>query len=267
MGKSVVAALVGVVVVVIACAEPPQTAAAETCTSETECADLAARQTYLKNQCSMNCDGYDEARRIGETRAMQFRQERLDREAEVERRRRARLEQTQQEQRDREADLKQDAASVRRWHELVVDRCVNEQSSNACADEETTDGVKLHDDDRATCRSDCSDALRFAMDQDRSAALAACKSGATKGCEFHVRPEGVNLDAIEESCSRECAFALRAAAPLQRSTPRAPTTVAAPPRGAVCGGSAQCCDGTCSPTCACPGHRGCCSHHGGLCGC
>ena len=27
----------------------------------------------------------------------------------------------------------------------------------------------------------------------------------------------------------------------------------------------QCCDGTCSPTCAYV-HRGCCSHHGGVCG-
>jgi hypothetical protein len=30
----------------------------------------------------------------------------------------------------------------------------------------------------------------------------------------------------------------------------------------------QCCDGTVSPSCSCGGsHRGCCSHHGGVCGC
>jgi len=30
----------------------------------------------------------------------------------------------------------------------------------------------------------------------------------------------------------------------------------------------QCCDGTLSPSCMCAGsHRGCCSHHGGVCGC
>ena len=30
----------------------------------------------------------------------------------------------------------------------------------------------------------------------------------------------------------------------------------------------RCCDGTQSPTCLCAGsHRGCCSHHGGVCGC
>jgi membrane protein involved in colicin uptake len=29
-----------------------------------------------------------------------------------------------------------------------------------------------------------------------------------------------------------------------------------------------CCDGTASPSCTCGGsHRGCCSHHGGVCGC
>jgi hypothetical protein len=30
----------------------------------------------------------------------------------------------------------------------------------------------------------------------------------------------------------------------------------------------QCCDGSLSPSCSCAGsHRGCCSHHGGVCGC
>lgn len=33
------------------------------------------------------------------------------------------------------------------------------------------------------------------------------------------------------------------------------------------GSMARCCDGTQSPSCACPGHQGCCSHHGGVCGC
>ena len=32
--------------------------------------------------------------------------------------------------------------------------------------------------------------------------------------------------------------------------------------------SLKCCDGSLSPTCSCSGsHRGCCSHHGGVCGC
>jgi hypothetical protein len=32
--------------------------------------------------------------------------------------------------------------------------------------------------------------------------------------------------------------------------------------------SLRCCDGTLSPTCLCGGsRRGCCSHHGGICGC
>lgn len=33
------------------------------------------------------------------------------------------------------------------------------------------------------------------------------------------------------------------------------------------GGRALCCDGTTSPTCGCGKRRGCCSHHGGVCGC
>lgn len=46
-----------------------------------------------------------------------------------------------------------------------------------------------------------------------------------------------------------------------------PTPVQAtppPPRG---GTRARCCDGTLSPTCGCGGGRGCCSRHGGVCGC
>lgn len=52
--------------------------------------------------------------------------------------------------------------------------------------------------------------------------------------------------------------------------PPPPTVPVAPSRGNrddSSGTMAQCCDGTASPSCACPGHRGCCSHHGGVCGC
>jgi hypothetical protein len=47
-----------------------------------------------------------------------------------------------------------------------------------------------------------------------------------------------------------------------RSTPIAPATPA--PRDT--GGHVCCCDGTVSPTCTTV-HRGCCSHHGGVCSC
>lgn len=37
---------------------------------------------------------------------------------------------------------------------------------------------------------------------------------------------------------------------------------------AAAGKSLKCCDGTISDSCSCGGsHRGCCSHHGGVCGC
>ncbi len=49
----------------------------------------------------------------------------------------------------------------------------------------------------------------------------------------------------------------------ERQTPPKPS----PFDSIMGGGMAKCCDGTSSPSCACPGHRGCCSHHGGVCGC
>lgn len=59
--------------------------------------------------------------------------------------------------------------------------------------------------------------------------------------------------------------------PVSKPAPVAPA--AAPARkpqsspGAAGGGRARCCDGTTSPSCGCGGGRGCCSRHGGVCGC
>ena len=47
-----------------------------------------------------------------------------------------------------------------------------------------------------------------------------------------------------------------------------PTAPAPTPGSSSGGGSLRCCDGTLSPSCECSGsHRGCCSHHHGVCGC
>jgi hypothetical protein len=42
-----------------------------------------------------------------------------------------------------------------------------------------------------------------------------------------------------------------------------------PPARSTGSGMLKCCDGTLSPSCACgrKSNRGCCSHHGGVCGC
>ena len=50
------------------------------------------------------------------------------------------------------------------------------------------------------------------------------------------------------------------------SAPRAMPTVPATPAPRDTGGPICCCDGTVSPTCTTV-HRGCCSHHGGVCEC
>ncbi len=63
-----------------------------------------------------------------------------------------------------------------------------------------------------------------------------------------------------ERDAREKAARVAASAP--RSRPVVPATPA--PRDT--GGRVCCCDGTLSPTCTTV-HRGCCSHHGGVCGC
>jgi hypothetical protein len=95
-------------------------------------------------------------------------------------------------------------------------------------------------------------------------------------CAFAL-PDGATstLDDRQADCDKQCADAVQALRPPPLAppppVPPAPPkpvparTVAAPTSNG--GGMALCCDGSPSPSCACPGHRGCCSHHGGVCGC
>lgn len=56
----------------------------------------------------------------------------------------------------------------------------------------------------------------------------------------------------------------------RRNAPRRSTSSASSSSGSPSGGSGRllCCDGSLSPSCTCGGsRRGCCSHHGGVCGC
>lgn len=71
-----------------------------------------------------------------------------------------------------------------------------------------------------------------------------------------------------ERAAREEATREAAAASATRSTPVAPATPEAPaaPAPRDTGGHVCCCDGTVSPTCTTV-HRGCCSHHQGVCAC
>jgi len=138
------------------------------------------------------------------------------------------------------------------------------------------------------CRSEmeCAQLDGFAQERERQAAWAAQQDAVRRGEErarwdaeqARQRAEGEETErrrreereeaaararserAAREKADRDADAAAAASAP--RSTPVAPATPA--PRDT--GGHVCCCDGTLSPTCTTV-HRGCCSHHGGVCAC
>ena len=82
-------------------------------------------------------------------------------------------------------------------------------------------------------------------------------------CRVTLESLGAENEVLKAARDKaQAACAARSAAPRAP----APAPVQQAPTGG--GGRLQCCDGSLSPSCSCGGsHRGCCSHHGGVCGC
>ncbi len=80
-------------------------------------------------------------------------------------------------------------------------------------------------------------------------------------------PTIAGTDGILLQCTGKCGFTVARSASVivERSTSNPPPPPPPPPPGS---GYLRCCDGTRSPTCTnCADKRGCCSNHGGVCGC
>lgn len=88
-----------------------------------------------------------------------------------------------------------------------------------------------------------------------------------RDCRVTLDALGAENEALKAARDKAQASAAARAA----SAPRAPAAPPAPrPAPPSSGGSGrlQCCDGSFSLSCSCGGsHRGCCSRHGGVCGC
>lgn len=97
-----------------------------------------------------------------------------------------------------------------------------------------------------------------ASEEEREALMAS--SEAAKIEEAQAAQE-----VAQEAAKQEAAAAKReAAARQQRSSQPASTSGS----HSSSSGALRCCDGSISPSCTCAGsRRGCCSHHGGVCGC
>ncbi len=162
----------------------------------------------------------------------------------------------EQSQRDTEA---QRVEAVLRWASTVLRSCAARLSTHDCDAETTPDEWAVNDKERHVCRELCQREIDAVSNVASQAAFGDCINGKTKGCNFTLEGPSVKTAEIKAYCEQQCASSIASARP----KPTPPT----PAPAVVCGGNARCCDGACSPSCACPGHQGCCSHHGGVCGC
>lgn len=145
---------------------------------------------------------------------------------------------------------------VLKWMREIVADAPRTLSCAACNSPSAE--IDASEDDRNSCSTQCVAMAHRAMDDIVSTSLADCVAGRTRGCKLvYVNPD-LDPSGDLEACNQRCGRA---------RTPVASHPTQTPASGGSCGGNARCCDGACSPTCACPGHGGCCSRHGGVCGC
>jgi hypothetical protein len=248
------------------------------CGTEEACEELKIDARRRVASCQPNAIGYvrcedasADLQQIDE-QLQQFTQRRQDREVA---RRRAELQATEL------------AAARQRWLAHAVERCDTSSNTDPC--NTATEGID--EDTRVECFSQCQakfDALRQTWYErgfsDCVTRLVDSSGSEPPDCRFQHTDAQLEARRVEcaASCKEEASklFALEptpAASPAAADPPPPAPAVrvqAAPakawsPVGSTKGdGTALlCCDGTLSPTCACPGHQGCCSHHHGVCGC
>lgn len=250
---------------------------ADRCKTEASCedADLEARRrmreckpnTIGQVRCSdAQADIEEVRRRLGRFREARAEDDRQQREA-----RRA----TEMQEQQRAKDAAAIAAKERHGAETLraaIGACPRQMSTRPCDQIDTTSS-EVH----AQCVADCTVEIGRATESVYRSALRECVDGQVDSlgrdapdCRFRL-PVGASIDLAErrDACAKEC---LEQAKPLvararQAAPPAAPARAPAAPKQSGGGTRALCCDGVPSPTCECPGHQGCCSHHGGVCGC
>jgi hypothetical protein len=234
---------------------------AQGCRSEMECAQLAAQADARAGTCPSTtdpnvvlrvrldigssappCDEVEEDRRVAHGYLDGFTQERERQAAGALQRETVRREE-EQARREAERDQQRTAAEADQrqreeeaWAAQRPLSCANGESEPAC------------------------DELRsFLAATPRGAHAAEARAALDSHARFDMQKLEAQRTAEREERER-AAHAATDSAP--RSTPVVPATPA--PRDT--GGHVCCCDGTVSPTCTTV-HRGCCSHHQGVCAC
>lgn len=165
-----------------------------------------------------------------------------------------------------------------RWRARAVETCGRQLNESACS----RPPKYVSDNEREACLSECRATIEQALPAIFNDAVARCVQHVARSdgreapvCSFRSRyGAGPHFDAAKrEECSAKCAAEGKTALERQRAL-APPPAPAEPSSGRASNASAggpqaiRCCDGTLSPSCVCGGsRRGCCSHHGGVCGC
>lgn len=166
---------------------------------------------------------------------------------------------------------------VEKWLESAPEKCAATLDLEPCLD--APDAATRRD--KRNCRLACKKSIESAKGTAFESALRSCISrvadtGARAVCSFGVnRVMNFELRDLAQQCVEACQVEAaqlvqereakaeeerRQEEERRREIERAVSTGA--------GQSVRCCDGTISPSCVCGGpRRGCCSHHGGICGC
>jgi hypothetical protein len=164
------------------------------------------------------------------------------------------------------------ARALARWLDDTLQMCREQLSEEPCA----RPGV-VAPEERHSCVERCREAIDGAIGRSVASARSACVTRVVESrgsrpadCPDPGLPDDRRLECAT-GCRDEAAkiLALSAAVtpPVVPATTHVPNQATSRSSNNASGGALRCCDGSISPTCACPGHRGCCSHHGGVCGC
>jgi hypothetical protein len=168
----------------------------------------------------------------------------------------------------REAQEQEEKRQAQQWLDGALGQCKTQASTDPC---QGAPKVAMESGLQADCFKQCGAIAEQVKNDLFAQAVAACvtKVVDSRGkkptdCDFGHDPPAPLLEDRRDECAAKC----REEASKQVKLPPAPVRATHPAKGASSGqSSAKCCDGTLSPTCLCPGHKGCCDHHGGVCGC
>jgi hypothetical protein len=152
---------------------------------------------------------------------------------------------------------------VQQWLDTALAQCKSQATVDAC---QSAPPAAMQSGAQAECFKQCGPIVEQVKNDVFAQGVSACVSKvvASHGkqapeCDFGQDPPASRLEDRRAECAAKCGEEASKQVKLAPAAGHAARSASTP--------AAKCCDGTLSATCSCPGHKGCCDHHGGVCGC